>query len=186
MFSHQKQALAFMLNRENSVDPISSNSAVKTANLHLLQGRDEHINQVDPVHIKGGILADSMGLGKSLSTLALIAADLEQAAKNRTVTGPTLIVMPTSLIPTWEKEIQGHLHPGSVRYCIHHGSGRAKTSIGFLSFDIILTSYDIVSAEWRGLDSGPKPLFLFPWYRVILDEGWFSSPKLSSGNSPSS
>ncbi|HXH73916.1 MAG TPA: SNF2-related protein [Bacteriovoracaceae bacterium] len=49
----------------------------------------------------GGILADDMGLGKTLQTLAF----LSYIQKTKDL-GPTLIVVPTSLVYNWQKECE--------------------------------------------------------------------------------
>ena len=46
----------------------------------------------------GCILADDMGLGKTLQTIAM----LTQAMDN----GPSLVIVPTSLLGNWKKEIE--------------------------------------------------------------------------------
>ena len=47
----------------------------------------------------GGILADEMGLGKTIQTLSFI-----QHMVNHGHEGPNLIVVPTSVLPNWERE----------------------------------------------------------------------------------
>lgn len=78
-----------------------------------------------------GILADDMGLGKTVQVLAL----LSRLPKNR----PHLIVMPTSLLFNWKKEIEKFLP--QVNATLHHGPQRAKTISELASQPIILTSY---------------------------------------------
>ena len=112
-----------------------------------------------------------MGLGKSLSTLALITTDLGPTAKGNVGNRTTLFIVPNSLIKTWEEEIETHFHPQSLQYYVHHGPKRSKTHEPFSDFQIVITSYDVISTEWRGLVNGPKPLFSFQWTRIILDEG---------------
>ncbi len=53
-------------------------------------------------HQLGGVLADDMGLGKTLQTLAMAA----RAQENGTLTpqAPLLIVTPTSVVATWQRE----------------------------------------------------------------------------------
>ena len=38
-------------------------------------------------------------------------------------------------------------------------------------FDIVITTYDVVSADWRRLADNIGPLFSTTWRRVVLDEG---------------
>ena len=50
----------------------------------------------EPDLSRGGLLADSMGLGKSLVALALVAADVAAARDSQKPQPPTLVVAPTS------------------------------------------------------------------------------------------
>jgi SNF2-related domain len=49
----------------------------------------------------GGVLADDMGLGKTLQTIALLAGE-KHAGR---MIGPSLLLMPTSLVGNWQREI---------------------------------------------------------------------------------
>lgn len=49
-----------------------------------------------------GILADEMGLGKTIQTISLLA----HLACERTVWGPHLIIVPTSVLLNWEMELK--------------------------------------------------------------------------------
>ncbi|CAI4213583.1 unnamed protein product [Parascedosporium putredinis] len=54
----------------------------------------------------GGLLADDMGLGKSLTTLALIAGSLSDDSSNTRRGLSTIIVAPLSTLPNWENQIR--------------------------------------------------------------------------------
>ncbi|PYH28100.1 uncharacterized protein BO87DRAFT_278632, partial [Aspergillus neoniger CBS 115656] len=66
--------------------------------------------------IRGGVLADDCGLGKSVTALAAIDRDSER----RTIHRPALILCPAALIDTWFTEIQTHF---KARFTVHlfHG-----------------------------------------------------------------
>jgi SNF2 family DNA or RNA helicase len=100
-----------------------------------------------------GILADDMGLGKTVQVLAFLSQlQLSQ---------PILIVLPTSLIFNWKKEIERFL-PGQP-VMVHHGSLRPKAFDLRSSGTFILTSYTTLRID--------LPLFLSIEYQgVILDE----------------
>lgn len=53
-------------------------------------------------HRLNGILADEMGLGKTIQTIALLA----YLACEKSVWGPHLIVVPTSVMLNWEMELK--------------------------------------------------------------------------------
>ncbi len=61
------------------------------------------------VGMPGILNADEQGLGKTLQTIAFLRAVQDgQAAGNEPQTHPVLVVAPTSLLPTWEAEVEKH------------------------------------------------------------------------------
>jgi hypothetical protein len=76
-------------------------------------------------------LADEMGLGKTVQVLAFLSR-IERKK-------PSLIVVPTSLIFNWKKEIEKFLPRLSV--VVHHGSERFQASDLLSQSDLILTTY---------------------------------------------
>lgn len=82
----------------------------------------------------GGILADDMGLGKTVQVLSYILLQLEKG-----YTAPNLVIVPTSLLYNWEKEIQKFAP--SLNYLIHYGPSRNSEAIDFTSYNVILTTY---------------------------------------------
>jgi SNF2 family DNA or RNA helicase len=100
-----------------------------------------------------GILADDMGLGKTVQVLALLS--------RLPRTWPHLIVVPTSLLFNWQREIEKFL-PDLPVY-LHHSSQRFKTAQELGSCSLILTSYTTLRLD----------LSLFKevaFYSIILDE----------------
>ncbi|KAJ3023474.1 hypothetical protein HKX48_002901 [Thoreauomyces humboldtii] len=93
---------------------------------------------------KGGILADDMGLGKTVSSISLILSN--------NVTGDhqlgTLVVCPVSLIYQWEKEILDKVQGRALSVFVYHGAGRPKKVTALERYDVVLTSYAILSNEW--------------------------------------
>ncbi|RKL12693.1 hypothetical protein BFJ70_g16151 [Fusarium oxysporum] len=68
-----------------------------------------------------------MGLGKTLSTLALVvgtAADLQASISSNPEDQRTLIVAPLSTLGSWEEEIKRCIKPGLISYMIYHGNKR--------------------------------------------------------------
>lgn len=78
-----------------------------------------------------GILADDMGLGKTVQVLAFLS--------QLPADGPILIVLPTSLLFNWQREIT-HFLPECAVY-LHHGPLRYQDSTLLPKSGIILTSY---------------------------------------------
>ncbi|GEO11844.1 DEAD/DEAH box helicase [Segetibacter aerophilus] len=85
----------------------------------------------------GGVLADDMGLGKSIQVIAFI---LLQRAKRTHNT--SLIVVPTSLIFNWVAEIEKFA--SSIKVLIVDGSNRAKDVKQFHKYEVVLISYGIL------------------------------------------
>jgi non-specific serine/threonine protein kinase len=83
----------------------------------------------------GGCLADDMGLGKTIQALAFLQALKEQGKLD----GPSLLVVPKSLIANWEREAE-RFTP-ELRILEYVGAGRPKDTSAFAGYDIVLTTY---------------------------------------------
>jgi len=108
-------------------------------------------------HGVGGVLADDMGLGKTLQTIALLAIEKEQ----RRMDLPTLVVVPTSLVEGWRRQIAQFAPHLSV--LVLHGGKRHQAFAKVAGSDVVLTTYSVLSrdlARFRQLE----------WHYVILDE----------------
>ncbi|XTI84482.1 putative hydrolase [Cenococcum geophilum] len=185
---HQKQALTFM-NRREKVWNLNSNAMDLWKEIKSTRGR-AFVNQVTetcrsepPPQFSGGILADPMGLGKTLTMISLIASDaissqsepclldVESPPQNFSYRKPTLVIMPPPLISAWEEQFKEHLQPNSLRWYRYHGRNRVSCSNQLNQYDIIITTYHTVSAEWKkAIDLKASTLFATRWRRVILDE----------------
>lgn len=136
-----------------------------------------HTTEKPPSLARGGILADDMGLGKSLQTIALIAA-----TKRELTTKPTLIVCPVSVIGHWVQQLQTHVRPQTLKVYVHHGSQRHEESEYLKKFDVVITTYQLISLGRPSTAGHSKTtkkkskqsnsvLFEVYWQRIILDEG---------------
>ncbi|KAJ3224554.1 hypothetical protein HK099_008235 [Clydaea vesicula] len=106
-----------------------------------------------------------MGLGKTLQTVSLILLERSNDPNKKT----TLIITPVALLKQWEFEIQDKTSRNSLSVHIHHGNRRYQDSNYLKTFDIIITSYNIVSSEFNS-KYGKGVLFDIDWYRIVLDE----------------
>lgn len=112
-----------------------------------------------------------LGLGKTLSMISFLAMDWLYSVKTSSRRSPTLLVVPSSLLKTWERELETHLHPDTLSWCRYHGPKRFHDTSRMFLHDIVITTYDVVSADWRRLVDSLGPLFSTAWRRVVLDEG---------------
>ncbi|KAI0190821.1 SNF2 family N-terminal domain-containing protein [Astrocystis sublimbata] len=181
---HQMQALTFMLRREQGWAFDSSKdiwARVRRSQDHsfvnLVSGSHQ---SKPPPDFLGGIVADPMGLGKTLTMIALVATDLLEAdfvdteISEGNTSNTTLIVLPPPLIDTWEEQLSHHVELGQLTWRRHHGKSRMTDSLETRSANIVLTTYHTVSAEWKnGSKSDQSVLFSTQWKRVILDEAHF-------------
>eukprot|EP01117_Protostelium_nocturnum_P010843 TRINITY_DN3910_c0_g1_i2.p1 TRINITY_DN3910_c0_g1~~TRINITY_DN3910_c0_g1_i2.p1 ORF type:complete len:1477 (+),score=578.58 TRINITY_DN3910_c0_g1_i2:294-4433(+) len=118
---------------------------------------------------KGGILADDMGVGKTVETIALMTT--------KPFGGPqkTLIVCPVSLVYHWNSELKHKTKDTFKSILIYHGSNKVRDPKQLEKFDVVITTFATLGAEWTGKDD-PKdkreggPLLKANWNRVILDE----------------
>lgn len=111
---------------------------------------------IEPANVRGGLICDEMGMGKSIMILSLIlisppvgftyplgTSDIssESIVSSRTNPGDlnssqdvsrsspcitTLIVCPKSVIPHWMEQVEKHIKPGVLRVKKYMGKNRAK------------------------------------------------------------
>ncbi|KAK0627894.1 SNF2 family N-terminal domain-containing protein [Immersiella caudata] len=166
LFHHQQEALDFMVQREVG----SLNAGAR-----LWEFKTNPIGEDYGCH----------GARQKLTTLALIVSSLERARdfasraakihlSKRIATSckATMVIVPSELLlNTWAREIERHLYPGSVRYVSYHGQERQRAVKLLSEYDIVLTTYGTVLAEYRRLGEADRsPLHQVSWFRLILDE----------------
>lgn len=105
---------------------------------------------------KGGILADEMGMGKTITMLSLISSN---------VVPHTLIVLPPSLISQWVSAIAKCCYTDPV---VYHGAKRKNLSDAkILNASICITSYGMLK------DSRFINLRSNHWNRIVFDEAHY-------------
>lgn len=112
----------------------------------------------------GVCLADDMGLGKTIQLLALLLLEREQAEQTGESIGPTLLVVPMSVVGNWVRETE-RFAP-ELRVHMHHGperpSGEALAERAG-ACDVVITTYALANRDRDDLDR-------VAWRRVVLDE----------------
>ncbi len=88
----------------------------------------------------GGILADDMGLGKTVQALSFLHHFKATYNKLR-----ALVVCPTTLMFNWENEIKKFTP--SLKWYIHHGSGRMQQMELYANTEIIITTYGTLRSD---------------------------------------
>ncbi|KAI0012858.1 SNF2 family N-terminal domain-containing protein [Xylariaceae sp. FL0662B] len=226
LFPFQCRALQWLLNREgvrwndkcsdgssgleplpppSSLDPPLSFSVVKDADgrsvyisdLYHIVTRDLTAFRGSEAAVKGGILAEEMGLGKTVETISLILTHLRPpeppivfdkvTAQNTRSTGATLIVTPATLKNQWLSEFSKHApHLHVMMYeglkGLKGGEGEVVTEL--VEHDVVITTYNVLQAEIHYAEAPPSrsmryerryqrpmsPLVQISWWRVCLDE----------------
>jgi len=106
----------------------------------------------------GGILADDMGLGKTIQVLALLQRRKNQRGEKP---GPSLIVVPRSLVFNWAQEA-ARFTPG-LRVLDYSGTRRQALRAKFADHDLVITTYGILRTDAAELNKTEFDC-------VILDE----------------
>ena len=113
----------------------------------------------------GGCLALDMGLGKTPTILARIAADRRDA--------PALVIAPPAVVGNWAAE-SARFTPG-VRAIVHHGPSRREPdelvsalrgsadSTGNDQIDMVITTYGTAVRDIEALED-------ITWDRIVVDE----------------
>jgi E3 ubiquitin-protein ligase SHPRH len=149
------------------------------------------------VEIHGGILAEEMGLGKTVEMISLITMNRRQTIQEDDEvrrhgslkrSDSTLIITPPSILKQWQEEIQEHA-PSLKVY--HYQGLRAERKISdrdlirkLRDYDVVVTTYNVIAGEIyyaqeapdrnlrhaKQYESRKSPLVRIDWWRVVLDE----------------
>ena len=145
----------------------------------------------------GGILAEEMGLGKTVEMIALICLHQRSQIHERNpeestglrLSNGTLIITPPSILDQWKTEI--HVHAPSLKVLVYHGvrttgseQDDEELASRLLEYDVVLATYATLASEIHYSSAIPdrslrhdkkykrrqSPLVKIEWWRVVLDE----------------
>jgi len=161
LFTYQKRCLHWLIERETTAPPISSWGWSRRK---LEDGFEFHnsvfgqISLTPPnTTVRGGLLAQEMGMGKTVEMLALIAT--------HKAPGPTLVVVPTTMLSVWLTEAKRYTP--FLKLIKFHGSRRTKDMDLLRNADIVVTTYRVVVNETQ---QHIPTIGAIRWGRIILDE----------------
>ncbi|KAK6538497.1 hypothetical protein TWF694_010079 [Orbilia ellipsospora] len=138
--SHQRDGVLWMLSKEDFFSPNKQQRS------------------------RGGIFADEIGLGRVLTTLALIATsgDLDTTGLS---SAATLLLCPKSAVNGWIDQILQHTR--NLKFLIYDPTEWKTSDPNFHDYELVITTYTVVA------NKNLKPARLLTekyWKRVILDE----------------
>ena len=219
LYPFQKRAVHWLLHREGADEHgnPSKNASLLPQDLDhgFFQSTDEdgravYINQwlgivtTDPgifnnqgTRVLGGILAEEMGLGKTVEVISLlllhkrnmVAQDAIKREDSLRTSGSALIVTPEAILQQWQSEI--HIHAPSLKVMIYEGiqsiadtAQEAEMIEKLLSYDVVLVTYHTLANEIYFSGTAPQrslryeqkykrrlsPLVQIHWWRCVLDE----------------
>ncbi|OAX79555.1 hypothetical protein ACJ72_06127 [Emergomyces africanus] len=195
LLAHQKQALWYMLQKEkprkygekeeenNSLWRVQYQSNGQKCYRDIISGVTLF---EEPAQVYGGLLADMMGLGKTLSILSLVIStrfeSLEwelRTVDKRLLNNPasrnvksTLLVCPLSAVGNWVGQIEEHLEGDTLSYYVFHGPSRTEDPVELSKYDLIITTYSTILSELSGKSTKRRtsPLTSMNLFRIVLDE----------------
>ncbi|MBW0593823.1 hypothetical protein O181_133538 [Austropuccinia psidii MF-1] len=178
LLPHQKTRLAFLWDREITNGQPARNLWATSPpgstfnSRHVITNRVfssfESLSTNTPL---GGPLADDMGLGKTIQAISLNGTSKERLIAYPHCSTPTMIICPPCLIPNWQSKISKHSQAGALHAKIYHGPNHHSLSkANILKYDIIITSYNTITQEFKQTNTSTSFIFKINWHYIILDE----------------
>ena len=150
----QQRSLGWMVNQEKeNASPFYEEEIEEACLPHIGWRAEARVTK--PRHIHGGVLADEVGYGKTITTLALIETQKRNAAIDSSIARngciplqATLIIVPRTLMPQWEQQTKQFLGNNCKVLIVKDMGSLARYSIAnFQQADIIIAAWSIFSND---------------------------------------
>ncbi|KRX05930.1 P-loop containing nucleoside triphosphate hydrolase [Pseudocohnilembus persalinus] len=161
LHSFQKHALNFLLYRENYFK--NKKQFIKIQNIfenEILPGSQDYQDS------QGGILADTMGLGKTIMFISLILTNDNYNKNNKC---GNLLICPLTIIEQWGQQLEKFSN-NKLKIGIYRGPDRNQ--MNFKQYDVIMATQQTVYSEYNK-NKDKDNIFAENWHRIILDEGHY-------------
>ncbi|KAI1876733.1 uncharacterized protein JN550_000805 [Neoarthrinium moseri] len=139
---------------------------------------------------RGGILADQMGLGKTIQCLATAMVNRPITKQSQDRPKATLIVVPATIRQQWMQAIEDHVDSNVMKGCLPYKSGIGMNVDALECMAFVIATYDDIRASYypsnilKKIELGDYtdeekdtlkkthlgPLHRMRFHRVILDE----------------
>ena len=167
------------LKEKNPITPVQAEQPAgisRKLKSFQLEGLNWMMRQEQSGFIKGGLLGDEMGMGKTIQAVSLIMSDYP--AKD-----PTLVVVPPVALMQWQAEINDYTN-GKLKVLVYHISANPKCKLmneeDLKKFNVIMVSYSSLESMYRkenkgwnrndGIIKEDSILHGLNYHRIILDE----------------
>lgn len=173
----------------------------KSCYVNHLQGViQRQVPEQETERTSGGLLAEEMGLGKTVEMVALLSIHRRPGSKtdklfdtysstNVVPSKATLIITPSSILEQWKSELARHAPALRVLHYIGISDRQPKDEQRMIAemtsgYDVVLSTYQTLGREVhfaedppeRNMRNKPKferkrsPLVQIQWWRICLDE----------------
>ncbi|MBW0466370.1 hypothetical protein O181_006085 [Austropuccinia psidii MF-1] len=157
LLPHQKTGLSFLWDQEIPNGQLAHSLWATSPPGSTFKDRNIVTNKVVssfkslPINTPlGGLLADDLGLGKTIQAIALIGNSKEQLITTPHCSRSTIIIFPPCLITNWKSEISKHAQAGALKANIYHGPPcHSQSKANILQCDIFITSYNTITQEFK-------------------------------------